>query len=143
MYTSMLSHGQLTGHLQVLLKYGLLEYDEQMKVYKITTRGIQFIELYTKMAEMLKPITYLKRPRSYERYGKKSDRFAGSKAPRNPISVGEEYIVTIEETSESGAGVAKIRGFVVLVNNSNPGERVKIRIKQVSRNHAVADVISS
>jgi predicted RNA-binding protein with TRAM domain len=49
--------------------------------------------------------------------------------------------VTIEETSKSGTGVAKIRGFVVLVNNSNPGERVKIRIKQVSRNHAVADVI--
>ena len=41
----------------------------------------------------------------------------------------------IEETSKSGTGVAKIRGFVVLVNNSNPGERVKIRIKQVSRNH--------
>jgi len=53
----------------------------------------------------------------------------------------KKYIVNIEETSKSGTGVAKIRGFVVLVNNSNPGERVKIRIKQVSRNHAVADVI--
>ena len=72
-----------------------------------------------------------------------SDRFGESKSPKNPISVGEEYIVTIEETSKSGTGVAKIRGFVVLVNNSNPGERVKIRVKQVSRSHAVADVISS
>ena len=85
----------------------------------------------------------MKKPRSTERYEKKSDRFGGSKAPRNPISVGEEYIVSIEETSKSGTGVAKIRGFVILVNNSNPGERVKIRIKQVSRNHAVADVIGS
>ena len=85
----------------------------------------------------------MKKPRAYERYEKKSDGFGGSKAPKNPTSVGEEYIVTIEETSKSGTGVAKIRGFVVLVNNSNPGERVKIRIKQVSRNHAVADVISS
>jgi len=41
----------------------------------------------------------VKKPRSYERYEKKSDRFGGSKSPRNPISVGEEYIVTIEETS--------------------------------------------
>ena len=57
MYASRLSHGQLTGHLQVLLKYGLLEYDDPEKVYKVTTRGIQFIELYTKMAEMLEPIT--------------------------------------------------------------------------------------
>jgi 23S rRNA (uridine2552-2'-O)-methyltransferase len=83
----------------------------------------------------------LKRPRSYERYEKKNDRFGGSKGARNPISVGEEYLVSIEETSKSGTGVAKFRGFVVLVNNSNPGERVKIRIKQVSRSHAVADVI--
>jgi predicted RNA-binding protein with TRAM domain len=85
----------------------------------------------------------LKKPRSYERYEKKSDRFGGSKSPKNPISVGEEYIVNIEETSKSGTGVAKIRGFVVLVNNSNPGDRIKIRIRHVSRNHAVADVISS
>ena len=84
----------------------------------------------------------MKKPRSYERYEKKSDRFGASKAPRNPISVGEGYIVTIEETSKSGTGVAKIKGFVILVNNSNPGERVKIRIKQVSRGHAVADVIT-
>ena len=83
----------------------------------------------------------MKKARSYERYEKKSDRFGGSKSPRNPISVGEEYIVTIEETSKSGTGVAKIKGFVILVNNSNQGQRVKIRIKQVSRNHAVADVI--
>ena len=85
----------------------------------------------------------MKKPRSYEKYEKKDNRFGGSKAPSNPISVGEEYIVTIEETSKSGIGVAKVRGFVVLVNNSNPGERVKIRIKRVGLNHAVADVISS
>jgi predicted transcriptional regulator len=57
MYSSRLSHHQLTHHLQVLLKHGLLEYNEQEKVYKITTRGLKFLELYTKMAEMLKPIT--------------------------------------------------------------------------------------
>ena len=83
----------------------------------------------------------MKKPRSSEKYEKKSGRFGGLKSPKNPISVGEEYMVAIEETSKSGTGVANIIGFVVLVKNSNPGERVKIRIKQVSRNHAVADVI--
>ena len=78
-------------------------------------------------------------PMSYERNEKKSDRSGGSKVPRNLISIGEEYIVTIGETSKSGTGEAKIRGFVILVNNSNPGERVSIRIKQVSRSHAMAD----
>ena len=56
-YISMVSHRQLTFHLQVLLKYSLLEYDNPEKVYKITTRGQQFIRLYTKMAEMLEPVT--------------------------------------------------------------------------------------
>jgi 23S rRNA (uridine2552-2'-O)-methyltransferase len=85
----------------------------------------------------------LKRPRSYEKYEKIGNYFIGSKGPKTPISVGEEYIVTIEETGKSGIGATKIRGFVILVNNTNPGERVKVGIKKVSRSYAVADVIST
>lgn len=54
MYAWLVSYRQMTLHLQVLLKERLLEYDEQGKVYKITTRRLQFLEMYTKMAEMLK-----------------------------------------------------------------------------------------
>jgi predicted transcriptional regulator len=57
MYASLLSHRQLTRHLQILLKDRLLEYNEQEKVYKIRTKGLQFIQLYTKMAEMLEPFS--------------------------------------------------------------------------------------
>jgi predicted transcriptional regulator len=56
MYASMLSYRQMSVHLQVLLKERLLEYDD-LKVYKVTSRGLQFLELYTKMAEMLEPIS--------------------------------------------------------------------------------------
>ncbi len=84
----------------------------------------------------------MKRPRSYEKFEKKSNRFGGSKAPRTPISVGEEYIVTIAETGKSGIGVAKLRGFVILVNNTNPGDKVMIRITKVGSSHAIAEVFS-
>ena len=57
MFASMLSYRQLNIHLQILLKHRLLEYDEQKKVYKITMKGLQFIGLYTKMAEILEPIS--------------------------------------------------------------------------------------
>jgi predicted transcriptional regulator len=57
MYASMLSYRQMNIHLQVLLKNRLLEYHEQEKVYKITIRGRQFLEPYTKMAQMPEPIT--------------------------------------------------------------------------------------
>ena len=39
---------------------------------------------------------------------KRSNRFGGSKAPRTPVSVGEGYIVTIEEMDKEGTGVAKL-----------------------------------
>jgi hypothetical protein len=52
----------------------------------------------------------LKRPRSYEKDEKRGNRFGGSKAPRTPVSVEEEYIVTIEEMGKEGTGVAKLRG---------------------------------
>jgi predicted RNA-binding protein with TRAM domain len=48
----------------------------------------------------------LKKPRSYEKYEKKDSRFGGSEAPKNPISIGEEYIVTIEEMGKEGTGAA-------------------------------------
>ena len=51
----------------------------------------------------------MKKARSYEKFDRKSNRFGGLKAPRNPVSVGEEYIVTIEETSKSGTGLELIR----------------------------------
>ena len=82
----------------------------------------------------------LKKPRNYERHEKKSDRFGGSKAPRAPISVGEEYIVTIEETGKEGSGVARLRCVSIFVNNTNPGDKVMVRITKFGRSHAAAEV---
>ena len=78
----------------------------------------------------------MKRPRRYERNENKG----GSKAPKTPLSVGEEYNVKIEEMSRQGMGVAKIDGFVILVNNTRPGDRVMIRITKVGIGFAAAKV---
>jgi len=84
----------------------------------------------------------LKRPRRYERNESKGNRFGGSKAPKTPVSVGEEYNVKIEEMSRQGMGVAKIDGFVILVNNTRPGDRVMIRITKVGSGFAAAEVFN-
>jgi DNA-binding PadR family transcriptional regulator len=57
MYTSFLSYGTTFLHLEVLRSQRLLDYDDSVKLYKITPKGRQFLELYTKMAEMLEPIS--------------------------------------------------------------------------------------
>lgn len=85
----------------------------------------------------------MKRPRSYEKYEKKDNRFGGSKAPRTPISVGEEYILTIEEMGKDASGIAKLRGVSIFVNNTSPGDKVMVRIIKITRNYAVAEVISN
>jgi predicted RNA-binding protein with TRAM domain len=84
----------------------------------------------------------LKRPRRYEKDEKKGNHFGGSKAPKTPISVGEEYIVTIEEMGKEGVGVARLRGVSILINNTNPGDKVMVRITKVGRTFAVAEVFS-
>ena len=61
---------------------------------------------------------------------------------RAPISVGEEYIVTIEEICKDGTGVAKLRGVSILVNNTNPGDKAMIRITKVERTYALAEVFN-
>jgi predicted RNA-binding protein with TRAM domain len=84
----------------------------------------------------------LKRPRRHGKDEKKGNHFGGSKAPRTPVSVGEEYIVTVEETGKEGVGVAKLRGVSILINNTNLGDKVMVRITKVGRTYAVAEVFS-
>jgi predicted transcriptional regulator len=57
MYTSFLSYAPTFLHLEVLRRQRLLNYDDALKLYKITPKGRQFLELYTKMAKMLEPIS--------------------------------------------------------------------------------------
>ena len=82
----------------------------------------------------------LKKTRNQERYMNKGNQFGGSKAPRAPISVGEEYIVTIEEMGKDGSGVAILRGVSIVVDNTNPGDKVKVRITKLGRTQALAEV---
>ena len=44
--------------------------------------------------------------------------------------------------SRQGIGVAKIQGFLILVNNTRPGDRVMIRITKVGKGFAAAEVFS-
>ncbi len=84
----------------------------------------------------------MKRPRRNEKDEKKGNHFGGSKAPKTPISVGEEYIVSIKEIGKQGVGIARFRGVSILVHNTNPGDKVMVRITKVGRTFAVAEVFS-
>ena len=61
--------------------------------------------------------------------------------PPKPVEVGKEYDVEIQESSRRGEGIARIKGLVVFVPNTKPGDKVKIRVTRISRRFCEAEVV--
>ena len=59
----------------------------------------------------------------------------------SPVNVGEKYDVKIEDTARQGDGIARINGLVIFVPNTKMNDSVKIEIKAIKRNCAVAEVV--
>ena len=61
--------------------------------------------------------------------------------PPKPVETGKEYDVEIQETSRRGEGIARIEGLVIFVPNTKPGDKVRIKVTDISRRFAEAEVI--
>jgi predicted RNA-binding protein with TRAM domain len=58
------------------------------------------------------------------------------------VEVGKEYEVEIQEISRRGDGIARIEGLVVFIPNTKQGDKLRIKITNVSRRFAEAEVIN-
>ena len=58
-----------------------------------------------------------------------------------PVEVGKEYDVEIQEISRRGDGIARIEGLVVFIPNTKQGDKLRIKITNISRRFAEAEVI--
>lgn len=59
-----------------------------------------------------------------------------------PVEEGNRREVEIENLGDQGDGIAKVeRGYVVIVPETNIGDRVTVEIQQVRENVAFADVV--
>ena len=74
-------------------------------------------------------------------YGRREGGDYGSRFPPKPVEIGKEYDVEIQETSRRGEGIARIKGLVVFVSNTKPGDKVKIRITRISRRFCEAELV--
>ncbi len=63
-----------------------------------------------------------------------------SKANKRDIEIGREYEVLIVDTTKKGQGVGYINGRRVLVRGAEPGEKVKVVVKKLVSDYAVADL---
>jgi predicted RNA-binding protein with TRAM domain len=59
-----------------------------------------------------------------------------------PVEEGEQRDVEIEDIGEQGDGISRVdRGFVVIVPDTEQGERVTVQITDVRENVAFAEVV--
>ena len=65
----------------------------------------------------------------------------GARFPPKPVEIGKEYDVEIQESSRRGEGIARIKGLVVFVPNTKPGDKVKIRVTRISRRFCEAELV--
>ena len=75
-------------------------------------------------------------------YGRREGGY-GQRFPPKPVEIGKEYDVEIQETSRRGEGIARIKGLVVFVPNTKPGDHVKIRVTRISRRFCEAEVVGA
>ena len=57
-----------------------------------------------------------------------------------PVKAGEEITVKIEHVGEKGDGIARVKGFVIFVPNTKPGDEVKVKVTKVLKKVAFAEV---
>jgi predicted RNA-binding protein with TRAM domain len=62
--------------------------------------------------------------------------------PTPPVEEGEVRTVTVETTGDQGDGIAKVeRGYVVIVQEGEPGEQVTVEMSTVRENFAIAHIV--
>jgi len=60
---------------------------------------------------------------------------------RAPVKENEIYHVTIESVNQRGQGVARIKGFVVLIPGAMTGERLRVKIVSVRPRFAIGEAL--
>jgi len=78
------------------------------------------------------------RGRSYG--GNASKSFNRGSPTTKPVEVGKEYEVDITEISRKGDGVARVKGFIVFVQNGKPGKKTRIKVTEVADRFAKATI---
>ena len=77
---------------------------------------------------------------------KKSQRNAKNRRGRYvkkcPVEIGNQYEVNITETTPKGAGIARIKGFLILIEDTKPGDHITVMITKTDPLSAEAEIVT-
>ena len=60
---------------------------------------------------------------------------------RCPFEIGNEYEVNITETTPNGSGIARIKSYLILVDNTKPGDHKTVMITKTGPLSAEAKIV--
>ena len=80
--------------------------------------------------------------KSMKRKKKNTKKRRGRYVRKCPVEIGKEYEVDIIETTPNGAGIARIKGFLILINDTKPGDHVKVTITKTDPLNAEAEIVT-
>jgi len=58
-----------------------------------------------------------------------------------PLEIGKVYLATIEDSGDTGEGLANLDGYIVFVPGAKPGQNVKVRITKVLGRFAFGETV--
>ncbi len=67
---------------------------------------------------------------------------SGRRVKKRSVEIGNEYEVDITEITPNGAGIAIIKGFLILVDDTKLGDHVKVKITKTDRMNAEAEIVT-
>ena len=79
--------------------------------------------------------------KSMKRSQKNAKSRRGRYVKKCPVEVGTEYEVDITETTPQGVGIARIKGFLILVDKTKPGDHIKVTITKTDALNAEAEIV--
>jgi predicted RNA-binding protein with TRAM domain len=59
----------------------------------------------------------------------------------DPLEAGKVYLARIEDTGESGEGLANLNGHLVFVQGARPGQDVRVKITRIFGRFAFGEVV--
>ena len=59
-----------------------------------------------------------------------------------PVEIGNEYEVDITETTPNGAGIARIKGFLILIADTKLGDHINVMITKTDPLSAEAEIVT-
>ena len=80
--------------------------------------------------------------KSMKRSPRNAKNRSGRRVKKRSVEIGNEYEVDITEITPNGAGIARIKGFMILVDDTKPGDHVKVKITKTDRMNAEAKIVT-